>query len=124
MSKMLKITFLVHAIVSVVLGAPLLAMPGRFLGWLGWAPIDPIISRILGAALLALAWGDFRCWRGLAGDEVAFFVEMHLGFTALGALGVLRHLVAARYPAVVWILFAVLVLFAIAWLVALLRKQQ
>jgi hypothetical protein len=123
MSKVLKLTFLIHAIVSVILGALLLAMPGRFLQWLGWAPIDPIISRILGAALLALAWGDIRSWRGLTKTEVAILIEMQLGFAALAGIGVLRHLLKpAGWPAMVWILFGVLALFAVSWLVALLKQ--
>jgi hypothetical protein len=63
MSKLLKTTFVVHVVLSGVLGLVLLIMPGRFLQLLGWASIDPILSRILGAALLALAWGDYGGWR-------------------------------------------------------------
>ena len=124
MSKTLKLTFLVHAIVSIILGAPLLAMPGLILQWLGWVPIDPIISRVLGAALLALAWGDFRSWRALSRREVAVLLEVQLGFATLGGVGLLRHLLLGRWPAMVWILFAAFLLFAVAWLAAVLAKQS
>ena len=63
MSKALKTTFLVHAIFAALGGGILLLIPGRFLLWLGWAPIDPIMSRLFGAALLALAWSSFQGWR-------------------------------------------------------------
>jgi len=51
---------LIHAVLSSVLGVILLLAPGRFLPWLSQAPIDPIISRILGAARLAMGWGSLQ----------------------------------------------------------------
>ena len=123
MSKALKLTFLIHAIASVILGALLLVKPGAFLEWLDWAPIDPLISRVLGAALLALAWGDFRSWWGRNRREVTVLVEMQLGFAVLGAVGLLRHLLTGQWPTMLWIPFAVLLLFAVAWLAALVAKQ-
>jgi hypothetical protein len=122
---MLKITFLVHGIVAVVLGVLLLGVPGRFLPVLGWAPVDPIMARLLGAAFLALAWGDFRGWRALSWSEVNVFVEVQLAFAALASVGLLRHLLSSGgWPAMIWILFGVFVLFAVVWLVVLLSRQE
>ena len=92
MSKLLKTTFLVHGIVAVVVGVILLVVPGRFLSVIGWRPIDPIMARFLGAAFLALAWGDVRGWRALSWSEVNIFVEVQQAFAALAGLGLLRHL--------------------------------
>ena len=122
MSKALKFTFLIHAVVAFVLGALLLIIPGRFLGWVGWAPVEPIINRLLGAALLAMAWSSFRGWRATEKAQVAILVEMEALFTVLGCIGLLRHLLKARYPAMVWIVFAVLGIFAILWTTSLLKK--
>ena len=115
MAKLLKPTLLVHMILALVLGALLLIIPGGFLGWIGWAPVDPIISRILGAALLAMAWGNFRLWRAGGPAEKWLWVEFGFVFDALAAIGVLRHLVTGWWPAMVWILFAVLAVAAIVW---------
>lgn len=115
MSRLLKPVLLVHMVVALVLGAFLLIIPGKFLGWIGWAPVDPIISRILGAALLVMAWGNFRLWRAGGPAEKWLWVEFGFVFDALAAIGVLRHLLVGRWPAMVWILFAALVLFAILW---------
>ena len=121
MSRTLRITFLVHAIFALVLGALLLIVPGRTLLALGWAPIDPIISRLLGAALLALAWGSYRGWRAAEWRQVAIVVQMEVAFTALSCVGLLRHLLFANYPLVPWLTFAVTGLFAIAWAVSWIR---
>ena len=122
MSKALKNTFLVHAVVAAVFGALLLALPGQFLGWFGWQPVDPILSRVLGAALLALAWSSYRGFWAKERAQVSTLIEAEAIFTVLGALGVLRHLLIANFPWYVWLLFAVLALFAIAWLYFEFRK--
>jgi hypothetical protein len=124
MSNALKTTFLVHAIVTVVIGALMLIIPGRFLQALAWAPIDPIASRILGAALLAIAWSSFRGWRATEWSEVAIVVEMEAAFTVLACVGLLRHLLFARYPFIVWLIFAVFLAFAVAWIYFLLRNRS
>jgi hypothetical protein len=122
MSRSLRILFLVHAVVALILGLPLLLVPGRWLTLLGWAPIDPIISRLLGAALLALGWSSYRGWRATDRGQVAIVIEMEVVYTVLGSLAILRHLAVGSWPAMVWILFIAMVLFAIAWIVALVKK--
>ena len=124
MSKALKTTFLVHAVVAALAGALLLLIPGRFLQAVGWAPIDPILSRLLGAAFLALAWSSFRGWRALEWAQVAILVELEAVFTTLGCIGLLRHLLFSRCPLIVWLDFAVLLAFAIAWIIFLLRGRE
>lgn len=122
MSKGLKYLFLVHCVVAILFGAPLLVAPGRFLELFGWAPVDPLISRVLGAALLALAWSSFRGWQAAERTQVARLIELEAVFTILGCVGLGRHLVVATWPLVVWAVFAVLAVFAAAWVLALLRK--
>lgn len=118
MARALKVMLLVHVVLDVVFGLPLLLMPGRFLTLLGWAPIDPIISRILGAALLAFGWVQLRAWQaGLA--ECAPVLEMEVAFSGLACIGLLRHLLFARYPAIVWVVFAVFAALLVSSAVAL-----
>ena len=123
MSKSLRYTFLIHVVVSLIFGAALLLAPGRTLGIFGWAPIDPLISRLLGAALLALAWSSYRGWGASSYEQVSVLVEMEVIFTVFGSLGLLRHLIKAWYPWYVWFVFAVLVVFAIAWTYHLWKKE-
>jgi hypothetical protein len=122
MSNSLKYTFLIYAIVALVYGGLMLAVPGRFLSIFGWAPIDPLISRLLGAAMLALAWSSFRGWQATERTQVNILIEMEVVFTVLGCLGLIRHLVLGGYPYYVWLNFAVLLVFAIVWIYHLLKK--
>ena len=124
MSKMLRTTFLSHAVVAGIPGLLLLLIPGRFLLALGWAPIDPVLSRVLGAAFLALAWSSFQGWRRANQAEVHTLVELELTFTVLACVGLLRHLLFGRWPFVVWLFFAVFAFYALAWAMALFRRQR
>ena len=124
MSKASRVTFLVHSIVSVLVGALLLLIPGRLLEWLEWSPIDPLVSRLLGAALLSLAWSSFRGRRATERSQVAIVLEMEAVFTVLGCVGLLRHLPFGRWPLTVWGVFVVLLVFAVAWIVFLVRRKE
>jgi hypothetical protein len=115
MSKSLKYTFLIHVFVSLVFGTALLLAPGRFLGLFGWTPVDPLISRLMGATLLALAWSSYRGWGASSYEQVSALVEMEVIFTMFGSLGLLRQLLKAWYPWYVWFVFTVLLVFAIDW---------
>ena len=116
MSKALKVTFGIHLIVALLFGLPLLVVPGRFLGIFGWAPIDPLLSRLFGAALLALAWSSFVGYRATDSKLVKSLIQMELVFTTLSSLGLFRHLAVAWYPWYVWLLFIIFFAFACAWL--------
>ena len=120
MSRLLKITFILNAILSILVGAPLLFAPGRFLGIFGWSPVEPLLSRLLGAALLAFAWLSLRNLRINDDRQALFAVESELLFCFLGSLGFVRHLILPSwYPPMVWIVFFILAGGAILWLVNL-----
>ena len=123
MSRSLRITFLVHAIVAFLMGVPLLAAPGRWLSLFGWAPIDPLMSRMLGAAMMALAWSSVRGYLAEEWDQVEIVVELEAAFTVLVSLGLLRHLLVGSWPWYAWTVFGIFALFAISWIYQLLRKK-
>jgi hypothetical protein len=124
MSKAAKAIFLIDAIASLVIGAFLLIIPGRTLTAIGWVPFDPLMTRLLGAALLALAWGSFRGWRATQYQQVAILVEVQAIFATLGAIGLLRHLLIAWFPPLGWITFGLLAVTALAWGFVWLRRPR
>ena len=115
-SQSLQTTFLVHFAISLIFGLPLLIIPGRFLLLLRWHPIDPVISRLLGAALLAMALGDWLCHQATEWEAIEVLLQFHIVFTVLGAVGLLRHLLFVPTPASAWGDLAVLVVFAVVWI--------
>jgi hypothetical protein len=122
MGKALKYTFLIHAIIAFLIGAPLLLGPGHFLILLGWLQIDSMLSRVLGAALLGLAWSSWRGWQATEKSQVTTLLELEAIFTVLGAAGLLRELVVAYFPPIYWLLFALLAVFAAVWVIFRFKK--
>jgi len=122
MSKSLKWTFLVHAVVAAVMGVVLLIKPGGFLQLLGWQPIDPLMSRAMGAALLAMAWTSLYGWRATERSKVEILVQMEAIFAVLACVGLGRHLFFGSWPWMPWADLAVFAFFAVAWLVALVKR--
>ena len=123
MTKYLKGLFAIHTVVAFILGAPLLLAPGRFLALFDWAPIDPLITRLLGAALIALAWSSFQGFRATDRSQVITIIVMEIIFTGLSTIGWLRHLTKGAWPLVVWLLFWLMVVFFLAWLIAYVQKR-
>jgi hypothetical protein len=124
MAAVVKYLLLVQALVALLAGAPLLAAPGSFLGLFGWGPVEPVLCRIFGAALLAMAWGFLQGHRWGGEPRVTTLVQMGAIWNGLGFLGVFRHLLlpGVSYPLMVWIVGIVLGLFAMAWAAAWVRK--
>ena len=138
----LRTTFLVHLVVGAILGIALFLVPGRALNLLGWVPdwvqlpntdqnipgqtfVDPVVTRILGAALLALAFSSLRGWLGSAParkwSEVALLVELETIFNALGAIAILAgafligQRMQAGMPLIGWVLFVVQIAFTVTF---------
>jgi hypothetical protein len=142
----LRTTFLVHLVIGAILGIALFLVPGRALNLLGWVPelvqlpnsdqsipgqtfVDPVITRILGAALLALAFSSLRGWLGSAParkwSEVALLAELETVFNVLGAIAILvgAFLLGRNMPLIGWVLLVVQIAFAVAFGLALRQSK-
>lgn len=134
--KGLQITFLIHAIVGLVLGLALLLVPGRSLNLLGWVPdtvqlpnselsipgqtfVDPLVTRLLGAALLALAYLSFRCWAKAVHSirETLLVVEFEVVYCALSIIAILPIMITLNRPSplFLWVCLLVYAAFFVAW---------
>ena len=110
-SQSLKNIFLIHAILSVLVGVGLWLIPGRFLTFAGWVPeivemvvletvvqapgtfrVDPFITRAFGAALLALAYSSYLGWRSRNWEQVALIVKSEAVFCILALTGFIASL--------------------------------
>ncbi len=114
LQSLLKLNF----VITLILGIPLLFFPGTFLSAIDWAPVDPLLSRALGAALLSMSWITFRGIRTENKQAVRLLIEMQTLFCFLSGIGILRQLLLVNYPSMVWGVFGTLVGFAIFWFVA------
>ena len=116
MSRGLKITFLIHAIVALVFGLVLYLQPGLWAKIVNWAPYDAIVTRVYGAALLALAVSSWFGYRAARWDEVRILVLMEIALTVLSTIGGLWGLLFRGAPAFGWVSVLIWVAFAVAWI--------
>jgi hypothetical protein len=132
-SNTLRTIFLVHMIISLILGAALWLVPGRTLTVLGWvketveftelgvsAPgtifVDGVLTRLLGAAMLALAYSSFRGWRAERWEQVALVVQLEFIFCATALVGALAGFYNRNsVPLIGWVIAVVLAVFTLLW---------
>ena len=87
--------FIVHAVIDVACGVPLLLCPELLLPHVGWTAVDPVMSRLVGAALLAIgaqAWRNraagIDVYRALLGLNVVWSAMVIVGMAiAIGRGG-------------------------------------
>ena len=141
-SRGLHITFLLHAIVAVILGALLWLIPGQSLSFLDWVPetltigntdvsgpgtylVDPIITRLLGAALLAMAFSSFLGWRAEKWDQVKLLVQFEAVYCILAVIAFVAVLILDRpFNWIRWVTLIVIAAFAVAWSLAYWRHRS
>jgi hypothetical protein len=116
MSRGLKITFLIHAIVALVFGLVLYVKPGLWANMVNWVPYDANMTRVYGAALLALAVSSWFGYRATRWDEVRILVLMEIALTVLSTVGGLWGLLFRGSPAFGWVSVLIWVVFAVAWI--------
>lgn len=106
--------FVVHCVVGLAIGLPLLIVPGLMLAVLGWAPADPGVSRLLGAAWVALGVASWRTRQGSL-EVVRAMLSLKslwsgLGiFAAFGAIG-------QGAPGAAWVVLFLFLVFLGVWL--------
>ena len=109
---------------TLVLGLPLLVLPELVLSRLGWVAVDPLASRLVGAALIALGWQSWRSrksgravYRALLGLKVIWCSLAIVG--SIAAIG-------AGAPQPTWALLSALLVFDGVWIhhAVRLRRSQ
>jgi hypothetical protein len=116
MSRGLKITFLIHAIVALVFGLLLYVRPGLWVRMVDWTPYDVNMTRTYGAALLALAVSSWFGYRAVRWEEVRILVLMEIALTVLSTIGGLWGLLFRGAPVFGWVSVLIWVVFAVAWI--------
>ena len=130
----LRTIFLVHMVISLVLGAALWLIPGRTLEMLGWVQdmvplpdsdlsvpggtfVDGVITRLLGAALVALGYSSYAGWRASSWERISLVVQLEFILCALGFVGTLAgfYLMERSVPLIGWVIAALLLIFTILW---------
>lgn len=94
-SKVLKITFLVHFVVAVILGFLYLFLPDEFVAWFSWPYSDPVAIRLLGAAFLGLGISSALGSRESDWEKVKIVVVMEIIWLAVAFVVTLLSVIIA-----------------------------
>ncbi len=111
--KSLQLWFKIHFIVGMLIGLPLLLIPGIFLDDLGFRVIDPLTARLVGAAFLSI--GGVSLLRNKSGMEsYQSLLSLKLLWSAAAMIAILFSMLK-RGPIVGWLFFGLFLLFFAVW---------
>ncbi len=111
MTQGLKITFLLHSICAFLFGIGLYFIPEITVGALNWTPVDPTMSRFVGAAMLAISFKSWLGYRASSWESVRIIVMFEIFYCILGTLAGLYSVIFASAPLFTWVSVAVWVIF-------------
>jgi hypothetical protein len=123
MSRGLKRVFLVHTLVSFIFGVVLFVITGTWARVADWGPFDPAMTRVYGAALMAIGLSSWLGYHASRWEEVRIIVLMEIAFTVLSAVGILYELLFADAGSSAWISFLFYVGFGLVWIFYYRRGQ-
>ena len=113
--KSLRTWFLVHFVIDVVFAVPLLIAPEFTLSLFGWANIDPITSRVVGAALMGIGL-ESLLGRNASAEVYRAMLNLKIIWSLSTIFGVGVSLLAGGGPAMGWVFLAIFVLFGAIWI--------
>ena len=120
--RTLRSWFVVDALVDVVAAVPLLAAPELVLPRLGWACVDPVSARLVGAALLAIGGQSFLGRdAGVETYRAMLRLKVIWSLTAAAALFVG---IGSGAPPAAWALLSIFIGFAGIWVHHAIRFRQ
>ena len=109
----LRIMFVIHFVADMVFAIPLFVAPQAFLALFGWTSVDPVVSRVVAAALVGI--GGESLW-GRKADLASFrtMCRLKILWSATACLGFILSLIQGA-PWGTWIFLAIFVAFCATW---------
>ena len=112
-STALRTWFVIHFIVDMIFGIPLLFAPEWVLGLFGISIISTLTARLVGASLIAIGGMSF-----VARDESEDVYRTLLNFKVFWSVGamvaILLYIFEGGNPST-WVIFAVFLIFNVVW---------
>ncbi|MBI2668877.1 hypothetical protein HYX14_03470 [Candidatus Woesearchaeota archaeon] len=117
----LRVWFVIHFVVDVLLAIPLLFFPALILGWFGFPAVETVTARVVGAALLAI--GGTSLWMHQKGEEsFAALLTLKIIWSSTAILGLLLSLWQGA-PRATWLLAVSFAAFLVVWIYYLKRLR-
>jgi hypothetical protein len=118
-TKLLKLTFLIHFFVAIIFGLIFLLLSDYYLSITGWPSIDPIVGHsltgTLGAAFIGIALSSLLAWRETEWIKVKIIVQMEIAWLAIGLNFNLWIAFTYFPPIIIWLHIIIFLVFLIAF---------
>ena len=110
-SKLLKLTFLIHFFVAAIFGLVFTILLDLYVGVVGWPETDQITGRVLGAVFLGLAAGSLLSWRETKWESVKIVVQMEIVWLAIGLAVHIWAILTQEFILIIWFQVVLLAIF-------------
>lgn len=111
----LRIWFLVHFLVDYIVAIPLFLFPLQTLSFLGWHTIDPLATRIVAAALLAIG-GVSLVARGADHNAYRYLLTLKIIWSFAATAALVIAAAERDAPWGVWIAITAFLFFGSLWI--------
>jgi hypothetical protein len=111
--RSLRVWFVIHFAIDIIFAIPMLLVPELLLPLLGWSFVDPITSRLVGAALLGIGV-ESLLGRNANSDVFKAMLNLKILWASGAVFGIGLGLVAGG-PPFAWILLVVFAAFLGLW---------
>lgn len=108
--------FLVHFIIDIVLAIPLMFFPEQALEFFGWETVDPILSRIVAAALFGIGIESLLA-RNAPLDSFKNMLDLKIIWSMAASIGIGWAMIdgAQGRPPMGWLILATFIFFHFVW---------
>jgi hypothetical protein len=97
----------------MIFALPLLLIPGKFMSIFGWSPVDPIMSRLVGAALLGIGV-ESLLGRNANRDVYKAMLNLKIIWSSGVVVGIVLG-IASGGPDIAWAFLAIFAAFLGLW---------
>ena len=117
MPRPLRIWFLVHFAVDMLFALPLMIAPRGFLTALGWDFADPVLSRLVAAALFGIGIGSLLSAKASLSTYIAM-LNLKIIWSSAAIVGITISLApaGAGSPRLAWAVAGIFLVFDIVWI--------
>lgn len=109
----LRAWFVIHFIIDLLFGIPLLMAPVFLLTLLGWETVDPFMSRLVGAALLGIGMESYM-GRNASIETYQAMLNLKIIWSGSAIIAILLSMFQGA-PRFGWLVFGKFLLFNYVW---------
>lgn len=123
--KALRIAFIVHFVADVVFAIPLFILPVKFLDFLGWQNADPVVARLVAAALFGIGI-ESLIGRNASKESFKSMLNLKIIWSSAAIAGFVLSLITYESARIfiVWVLIVVFVVFNLLWVYWRVRMRR